>query len=98
VLELEGHRVEVSADGLAGVDAGARERPDIAFVDIGLPGLDGYEVARRLRAVHGDGIRLFAITGYGRPEDIRRARHAGFDGHLTKPVEVEEVLRILGSL
>ena len=98
VLELEGHRVEVSADGLAGVEAGTRQRPDVAFVDIGLPNLDGYEVARRLRAVRGDAVRLFAITGYGQPEDVRRARHAGFDGHLTKPVEVEEVLRILGSL
>jgi PAS domain S-box-containing protein len=98
VLELEGHRVEVSAEGLGGVEAAVRQRPDVAFVDIGLPGLDGYEVARRLRAVHGDGVRLFAITGYGQPEDVRRARHAGFDGHLTKPVEVEEVLRILGSL
>ena len=98
VLELEGHRVEASADGLAGVEAGVRQRPDVAFVDIGLPGLDGYEVARRLRAVRGDGVRLFAITGYGQPEDVRRARHAGFDGHLTKPVEIEDVLRILGSL
>ncbi len=98
VLELEGHHVQISADGLAGVEAGVRQRPDVAFVDIGLPDLDGYEVARRLRAVRGDGVRLFAITGYGQPEDVRRARHAGFDGHLTKPVEVEEVLRILGSL
>jgi PAS domain S-box-containing protein len=98
VLELEGHRVEVSADGLTGVEAGMRQRPDIAFVDIGLPGIDGYEVARRLRAVRGDGVRLFAVTGYAQPEDVRRARHAGFDGHLTKPVEVEEVLRILRSL
>ena len=98
VLELEGHRVHVCADGLAGVDEGVHRRPDVAFVDIGLPGLDGYEVARRLRAVRGDEVRLFAITGYGQPEDVRRARHAGFDGHLTKPVEVDEVLRILGSL
>jgi PAS domain S-box-containing protein len=98
VLELEGHRVEVSADGLAGVETAVRQGPDVAFVDIGLPGLDGYEMARRLRAARGDGVRLFAITGYGQPEDLRRARHAGFDGHLTKPVEVEEVLRILGSL
>lgn len=98
VLELEGHRVEASADAVAGVEAAVRQRPDVAFVDIGLPGVDGYEVARRLRAVRGDGVRLFAITGYGQPEDIRRARHAGFDGHLTKPVEVEEILRILGSL
>jgi len=98
VLELEGHRVHVSADGLTALEAGVHERPDVAFVDVGLPGLDGYEVARRLRAVRGDGVRLFAITGYGQPEDVRRARHAGFDGHLTKPVDVEEVLRILGSL
>jgi PAS domain S-box-containing protein len=98
VLELEGHRVEISADGLTAVETGMRQRPDVAFVDIGLPGIDGYEVARRLRVVRGDGVRLFAITGYGQAEDVRRARHAGFDGHLTKPVEVEEVLRIIASL
>lgn len=98
VLELEGHRVQVLADGLTGLEAGLQQRPDVAFVDIGVPGLDGYAVARRLRAVRGDGVRLFAITRYGLTEDIRRARHAGFDGHLTRPVEVEEILRILGSL
>ena len=98
VLELEGHRVDVAADGPSGMAAADRARPEVAFVDIGLPGLDGYEVARRLRATHGDTLRLFAISGYGQPEDVRRALDAGFDGHLTKPVEMQEVLRILGSL
>jgi CheY-like chemotaxis protein len=98
VLELEGHRVEVAADGRTGMAAAERARPQVAFVDIGLPGVDGYEVARRLRVAHGATLRLFAISGYGQPEDVRRALDAGFDGHLTKPVEIDEVLRILGSL
>jgi two-component system, sensor histidine kinase len=98
VLELEGHHVEASADAVDGVEAAARLRPDVAFVDIGLPGVDGYEVARRLRSAHGQSVRLFAISGHGQPEDVRRAIDAGFDGHLTKPVEVDEVLRILGAI
>ena len=98
VLELEGHEVEASADAVDGVEAAARLRPDVAFVDIGLPGVDGYEVARRLRSAHGQSVRLFAISGHGQPEEVRRAIDAGFEGHLTKPVEIDEVLRILGSI
>jgi len=98
VLELEGHRVEVAADGPTAMEAADRQRPQVAFLDIGLPGVDGYEVARRLRAAHGPALRLFAVSGYGQPEDVRRALDAGFEGHLTKPVEIDEVLRILASL
>jgi CheY-like chemotaxis protein len=61
----------------------------VAFIDIGLPGIDGYEVARRLRDEHGSGIYLVALTGYGRPEDRTRTRDAGFDLHLTKPADLE---------
>jgi signal transduction histidine kinase len=97
VLEREGHHVEEVADGLAGVGRAALARPDVVLVDLGVPGLDGYEVGRRLRALRGESIRLFAIGQYGSPHDVRRALDAGFDGHLTKPVDAREVLRILAS-
>jgi CheY-like chemotaxis protein len=86
LLEDFGHRVESASDGLSGVESITRARPEIALVDIGLPGLDGYEVARRVRALLGPEIGLVALTGYGQPEDRQRALEAGFDAHLTKPV------------
>jgi CheY-like chemotaxis protein len=68
----------------------------VAFVDIGLPGVDGYEVAQRIRATpHGQELRLVALTGYGLPEDERHARQAGFDAHLTKPVHPAAMQRLL---
>jgi CheY-like chemotaxis protein len=73
-----------------------RLQPDVTFVDIGLPGVDGYEVAQRIRAApHGQGLRLVALTGYGLPEDERHARQAGFDAHLTKPVHPTAMQRLL---
>jgi signal transduction histidine kinase/ActR/RegA family two-component response regulator len=90
LLEALGHEVHEAADGEAGVAAALRLRPDVALVDIGLPVLDGYEVGRRLRAA-GGAMRLVALTGYGRDDDIRRAREAGFDLHLLKPAGVEEL-------
>ena len=69
--------------------------PEVALVDIGLPGFDGYEVARRLRDQLGKGIRLVALTGYGQPEDRDRARQAGFDDHLVKPVDPTQLNRLL---
>ena len=74
-----GHRVEVAADGEQGVARALASRPEVALVDIGLPRIDGYEVARRLRAALGGDILLVALTGYGQPEDAVRARAAGFD-------------------
>ena len=74
------------------------EQPDVAFIDIGLPGIDGHEVARRLRAApEGRDLVLVALTGYGRPDDARRAREAGFDAHLIKPVDVDELSRVLAG-
>ena len=86
-LALAGHDVIEAADGASGVELAKQEQPDVALIDVGLPGLDGYEVARRLRA---DGMktpRLIAVTGYGRAEDRARAIEAGFDGHIVKPVD-----------
>jgi CheY-like chemotaxis protein len=70
-------------------------RFDVAIVDIGLRGMNGYEVARRLRSSLGDAIVLVAVTGYGQPEDIEQSRAAGFDAHVTKPVSADELLGVL---
>ena len=95
LLQVWGHQVEVAADGLQGVEKGLAWRPEVAVVDIGLPLLDGYQVARRLRAAFGDCILLIALTGYCQSEDRRRAVEAGFDVHLTKPADLDELSRLL---
>jgi len=87
LLEHAGHEVHEAEDGPRGVEAIVAIKPDIALVDVGLPGIDGYEVARRVRAQVGAGVRLVALTGYGLPEDHRRSQEAGFDAHLVKPVD-----------
>jgi signal transduction histidine kinase len=98
MLSTYGYRVEQAADGIEGVQMAASKLPDVALVDIGLPGIDGYEVARRLRkdpdTRH---IRLIALTGYGLAEDQRRVLEAGFDLHLVKPVEIRQLLDALGE-
>ena len=92
LLELEGHRVVEANDGPQGVATVLGRRPDVALIDIGLPGFDGYECARRIRAeLGGLSPRLIALTGYGLDSDRDRAREAGFDSHLTKPVSAERL-------
>lgn len=88
LLAERGHRVLSESDGASGLEAALRHKPDVLLIDIGLPKLDGYEVARRVREALGDSAYLIAITGYGQPEDRRRALAAGFDQHMTKPLEV----------
>jgi PAS domain S-box-containing protein len=97
ILERRGHHVVEASDGLGGVALILAERPDIAIVDIGLPGIDGYEVARRVRAVLGPAIHLAAMTGYGSPADRERARQAGFDTQVTKPVDIDAIERLLAD-
>jgi signal transduction histidine kinase len=93
MLSAYGNEVFNAADSVEGLKLASSRRPDIALIDIGLPGVDGYEIARRLRADTGTrGIRLIALTGYGLPEDQRRALEAGFDMHLVKPVHAERLL------
>jgi signal transduction histidine kinase/ActR/RegA family two-component response regulator len=88
LLELLGHDVRVAYDGLAALDAVRAGVPDVVLLDIGLPGLDGYEVARRIRGLAGaERVVLIALTGYGRDEDRARTQAAGFDLHLVKPVD-----------
>jgi two-component system CheB/CheR fusion protein len=96
-LELDGHRVETAADGTSGVETALRTTPDLVLIDIGLPGLDGYAVARRLRAALGQRVTLVALTGYGQSEDRRRTSEAGFDAHLVKPVDPDVLSRALST-
>jgi signal transduction histidine kinase/ActR/RegA family two-component response regulator len=95
VLELDGHEVQEAADGLQGIETALANRPEVVIVDIGLPALDGFEVARRLRASLGQEPLLIALTGYGQPEDRRLSRDAGFDVHLVKPVAPEQLASAL---
>jgi signal transduction histidine kinase/ActR/RegA family two-component response regulator len=96
ILEALGHRVEVANDGMSGIEAARRNPPDVALIDIGLPGLDGYAVAHELRQCPELArTTLIAITGYGQPEDRRRAFDAGFHDHLVKPVGASDLRRLL---
>ncbi len=96
VLELFGHSVHYVHDGPAALGAVAHFCPDLVVLDIGLPGMDGYEVARRLRAMPGFGRKpIVGVTGYGQDEDRRRSREAGFDHHLVKPVDPEALQRLV---
>jgi CheY-like chemotaxis protein len=96
LLDLSGYEVEVASTGAGGVEAAIRFLPHGVVCDIGLPELDGYGVARALRKrPETAAARLIAVTGYGRTEDIEKARRAGFDHHLVKPVDPQELLEKL---
>jgi CheY-like chemotaxis protein len=96
ILEHAGHRVRVVYNGLAAVAAAAIDPPDVLLTDIGLPGLDGWEVARRVRATLGQrACLLVAVTGNDQPEDRRRSRMAGIDKHWTKPLLPNALLALL---
>ena len=95
LLGMLGHRVDVAEDGRRGIEVALAVRPEIALIDIGLPKLDGYQVAAQLRTGLGQGVLLIALTGHSQPEDRKRSLEAGFNTHLTKPVELEELQQIL---
>ncbi|MEO8381071.1 MAG: ATP-binding protein [Acidobacteriota bacterium] len=97
-LRRLGHEVDAVSDGHAGVKAIVERRPDLALVDIGLPGLDGYEVAAQVRRTIGQDVVLVAVSGFGQPEDKRRAIDAGFDEHITKPADVSDIENLLSRL
>ena len=92
---LMGHTVDVALDGPTAVDMARANPPDVVLCDIGLPGMSGYDVARALRSSCGRTIQLVAVSGYAQPEDVERAIEAGFDGHIAKPPDPEEVERVL---
>ena len=100
LLTLWGHQVDVAEDGNGAVELSERSGYDLALIDIGLPGLNGFEVARRIRSIeteHGREPRTFlvALTGYGQPEDRRRALESGFDEHCVKPLDTSELRALL---
>jgi len=95
-LDLAGHEVQDAVSGPEAVEKASASLPDLALVDLGLPGFDGLEVARRLRADEQTrGILLFAMTGYGQPDDKRKTAEVGFDGHIVKPVTSEQLTEVL---
>lgn len=95
MLQLWGYQVETAENGTQGVQKALARHPQVALVDIGLPGMDGYQVARELRAALGAGIFLVAMTGFGQPHDRRRALESGFDTHLVKPVDPDVLQELL---
>jgi CheY-like chemotaxis protein/anti-sigma regulatory factor (Ser/Thr protein kinase) len=98
MLEAWDYTVLQAADGLAGVELAQSGMAQVALIDIGLPGIDGYEVARRLRQIDATStIKMIALTGYGLAEDQKRVLEAGFDLHLVKPVDMGALLDVLGA-
>ena len=98
LLAFEGHETHKAHDGADAVRTAERVRPDIVLMDIGLPILNGYEACRRIRSQPwGAPITMVAITGWGQEDDREQSKAAGFDLHLVKPVDHDELLRVVGS-
>ncbi|HKU90518.1 MAG TPA: response regulator [Steroidobacteraceae bacterium] len=91
LLRVSGHEVDVAYNGMCALARVRARRPDIVLCDLGLPELSGFDFARAIRHEHADHIRLVAISGYDRPEDIRRSLEAGFDAHLAKPAQSADI-------
>jgi CheY-like chemotaxis protein len=96
IVRMLGHVVEVAFDGPTALERVRTTRPDVVLCDIGLPGMDGYQIAKLLRRSGMSGLQLFAVTGYAQPEDVKRAIDAGFDGHIAKPCDPADIERLLG--
>jgi CheY-like chemotaxis protein len=99
LLQHEQHETVIACTGPAGLESARTFKPDVIICDIGLPGMDGYQVARTLRAARETrDIYLIALTGYGREEDQTRSRDAGFSVHMTKPIDFMALRKVLGGL
>jgi len=98
LIEEVGHKTMVEYHPSQALRRAQHEHPDVCLLDIGLPDIDGYELARRLRTMLGPRVALFAITGYGLPRDREAAFAAGFDEHFTKPLELERLITLLAKL
>jgi CheY-like chemotaxis protein len=97
-LSLEGHQVRVAFDGRDAVDLAAGFQPDAIVLDIGLPRMNGYDVARAVRALPGlSRVFIVGVTGYGQAADYGQSQEAGFDAHLVKPIEIETLLNALAA-
>ena len=98
-LQLAGHDVQIAGNGVTALKAAEEFKPDVALLDLGMPGLSGFDVARRIReSPWGSGMVLVALTGWGHDEDRRRSAEAGFDHHLTKPIAPEAIESLIDSL
>lgn len=98
LLELMGHEVRMAHDGLAAIDVAAEFQPDGVLLDIGLPKLNGYDTARRIREQSwGQAMHLIAVTGWGQDNDRTQAKAAGFDHHLTKPIDIQTLVKLLSG-
>jgi CheY-like chemotaxis protein len=96
LLEMRGHRVVVAYDGPSALDAARRDGPEVILLDIGLPGMDGYEVGERLRSLEQTRTSLIvALTGYGQAEDRQRSAQAHLDGHLVKPIDYQTLCAVI---
>jgi CheY-like chemotaxis protein len=95
LLEARGDEVRIAYDGIEALDVEAVFHPEVVLLDIGMPRLSGYDVAKRIRTGRGGGVLLIAITGWGQEDDRERAREAGFNHHFTKPVDFETLLGII---
>src|SRR3954466_14071395 len=95
LLKLQGHEVAVAFDGRTALEVAREFRPDVALLDVGLPGMNGYERARRLRGEYGPGVLLIIITAYARDNDRRWAYEADFDHHFTKPLDYQVIIDLL---
>jgi CheY-like chemotaxis protein len=98
VLRMMGADAVVAQDGVQALAMAERDPPALVLLDIGLPGMDGYETARRLRSQAKSPLRLVALTGYGSPQDRERSMAAGFDAHLVKPVAPDVIEKVLASV
>ena len=99
VLEMMDFDVRTATSGTEALDLGEGFEPEVVLLDIGLPGMDGWTAAKQMRTHDwGQNALLVAVTGWGREEDLRRSREAGFDHHLLKPMDPDELLNLLGSV
>ena len=99
LMEITGNKTYLAHDGIEAVEAIEKYRPEVVLLDIGLPGLDGHEVCRRIREQQwGKNIIVIALTGWGQEDDRRKSEEAGFNGHLVKPVDYDKLLELLSSL
>jgi CheY-like chemotaxis protein len=95
-LCLKGHRLEIAGSGPAAIELARRQRPDVVLLDLGLPGCDGFEVARRLRQEHGPAMRIIAVSAYGSENDRQQSMDAGCELHLVKPADPRFIESLLG--
>ena len=95
-LSMKGHQLEIAATGPAALEVARRFRPDVVLLDLGLPGLDGFEVARQLRQEYGEAIRIIAVSAYASENDRRQSLEAGCELHLVKPADPRFIESLLG--